>query len=202
MYNTDGMDGDKQQPQQNNEAAGWVYKPGDEVQDGLAPAESVQDSPAQPIPEGEVGWSASEYIAHEKGFGWYALLFLVAAVLAAVIYLLTKEIISPVVVLVLAATIGISGGRQPKVVDYRLSSSGITAGKKFYPFQDYKSFAIVEDGPFASVVLVPMKRLAFPFSAYLAPDSEHQVIEALANHLPLERGELDSVDRLMRQLRF
>ena len=44
-------------------------------------------------------WTASEYIAHDKDFGWYAGLGLVAVVLSALLYVITREYISVFVAL-------------------------------------------------------------------------------------------------------
>ena len=195
------MDGDKKQPTQPAESAGWSYKP--EPGTPQQPAPTMTAAPAAPAaPQGGIEWSASEFIAHDKGFGWYALLAVAALVVSAGLYLVTKDIFSSAVVLVMAAVLGVSGARKPRTITYHLDNSGLRMGKKFYPYSAYKSFAIPEDGPFASVILIPMKRLDFPISAYLAPDSEQKAIEILADHLPMERGGLDSLERIMRTLRF
>lgn len=189
------MDGDKKSAESINETAGWQFKPA--------------DGPAAPSAAGSaegaagVEWSASEFVAHEKGFGWYALLALGTAVVAAGLYLLTRDLISAIVVVVMAVILAIASGHKPRVVTYRLDDAGLTAGKKFYPYSAYKSFSMPDDGgPFTSIVLVPLKRIGFPTGAYLAPDSQQEVLELLSRHLPLERGELSFFDELVAHLRF
>jgi len=107
-----------------------------------------------------------------------------------------------VVVIIMGVVLGVIGSRKPRVITYRLDHSGLTAGTKFYPYANYKSFALPEDGPFASVVLMPLKRFGVPVSAFLAPDSQQKALEVLSTHLPLERGQMGAIDSLMRQLRF
>ncbi len=195
------MDGDKKdaasQPQQD---AGWQYKAED-------PGKAFDQGPADPEPAGtpvtgSVEWSASEFVAHEKGFGWYAALMLGAVLIAAGLYFITRDRVAAAVVVIMAIILAIIAARPPRTINYRVNEFGLTAGNKFYPYKAYKSFAMPDDGPFASVVLIPLKRFDFPISAYLAPDSQRKVLETLSNHLPLEPGRLDAVEQFMRQLRF
>lgn len=189
------MDGDKKQDAKAPEAAGWQYKPGSNTPAQMAAEPSVQAE--------AIEWSASEFVAHEKGFSWYAFLALGTAVVAVVLYFVTRDLLSVIVVVVMAAILAVAGSHKPRVVTYRLDNAGLTAGKKFYPYSAYKSFSMPDDGgPFTSIVLVPLKRLSFPTGAYLAPDSQQEVLELLSSHLPLERGELSFFDELVAHLRF
>jgi len=191
------MDKKKKEPEQSQES-GW-YKSGDTGVDSGPAADGAESSEPS---DDSIEWTASEFVAHDKSFGWFALLALCALALAALLYLVTRDMFTAVVVVIMAAILGVAGARKPRVISYRLDRSGLTAGKKFFPYRNYKSFAMPDDGPFTSIVLIPMKRFDFPTSAYLAPDSQEKAIEALADHLPMELGELDNVERLMRQLRF
>ena len=168
----------------------------------MAPID-VSDIPVPSADSGEVvEWTASEFVAHEKNFGWYALLLLVSIVVAGGLYFITRDVFSAGVVIVIAIIMAIAAAHKPRQVAYRLDGSGITVGKNFHPYSDYKSFAMPEEGPFVSIVLVPMKRFGLPLSAYLAPDTQDKALNLLSNYLPLERGELDNIEKLMRQLRF
>jgi hypothetical protein len=192
-------------PGQSQDEGHWQYKPAGSAS---APKSSpdfsdTSDSAlAQTEAADGVEWTASEFVAHDKGPSWYALLILAALGVAGVIYIITKDIFSTVVVLILAIILAVAAGRKPRVLTYRLDDNGITAGSKFYPYANFKSFAFLEEEPFASIVFIPMKRFGMPFSVYLAPEDEQKVLGMLSQHLPLERGELDSVDRFMRRVRF
>lgn len=197
------MDGDRKTEAKSGQDAGnWQYKAEEAPAENFdLPAGAPQPASSQPG-SGGIEWSASEFVAHEKGAGWYVMLFLLAAFVSTGLYFATRDILSVIVVIVMAASLAVASARKPRVIDYRLDAAGLTAGNKFYPLKAYKSFAMPEEGPFASVVLIPLKRLDFPVSAYLAPDSQQQVVEILSSYLPLEHRQLDSMDRLMRSLRF
>jgi hypothetical protein len=190
--------GESKQPKQDE--PGWEYKPaGGEVPqaaDVSAPDKAAHGS-------GEtVEWTASEFIAHDKSFGWYALFSLAAIALASLLYLLTRDVVSTVGVSIMAIILIVVAGRKPRVLSYRLDGSGLKAGARFHSYGEYKSFAVINEGPFWSLVLLPLKRFSLPQSLYLAPDQEEEIVKVLGDHLPLEQRELGWTDQLMRKIRF
>jgi len=192
---------DEKKEEDNQEAEGWQYKPG--AGSSKAAAQSNDTPPEHEGSGTEIAeWTASEFIAHEKGRGWYVILFCVTAIVAAVIYFATRDMFSVIVVLIMAMIFGISSTHKPKVINYKLDSSGMTVGNKFYPYAAYKSFSMAQQGPFKTIELMPMKRLAFPVGAFLAPESQEEVLHMISEYLPLEHKEPGTVDRLMHELRF
>ena len=182
------------------EAAGWQYKAESSGQGFAGTLDGPM--PGSPADDAGVEWSASEFVAHDKGFGWYFVLMMAAILVAAILYFVTRDVIAAVVVIVMAIVLAIIGARKPRTITYHLDSKGLTAGNRFYPYRAYKSFAVPEDGPFASIVLVPLRRFDLPVSAYLAPDSQQRALEVLSGHLPMEQGKLDAVEQFMRRIRF
>lgn len=152
--------------------------------------------------EGSIVWTASEFIAHEKAASWYGTLALVAVIATAFVYLLTKDEISSVVVIVCALAFGFYAGRQPQQVRYVLADFGVGVGDKFYPFEEFRSFTIARDGAFSSIIFYPLKRFSTFTTIYYAPENEEQIVDILAERLPFEEHQPDPVDRLMRKVRF
>lgn len=186
------MKGDDKKSDGQQEKDGWQYKTVDDDADDVA----------APADNGVVEWSASEFVAHEKGFGWYAGLSVAALLAAALVYVATREIFSVAVIILMAGVLGVAGSHKPRVVEYRLDGRGLTAGKKFYPYSDYKSFIMPDDGPFVSVMLLPLKRFSLPTGAFLAPDSQQKALQLLSEHVPMERRDPGLFDTIMRELRF
>lgn len=149
-----------------------------------------------------VKWTASEYIAHQKGLVWFALLGLALFVLIGAVFLFTRDILASILVGVAGLTFGVFAARPPRVLDYSVDDRGIQIGQKFYPYHDFKSFAIVDEGPVPSVMLVPLKRFMPPITVYYAPTEEDAILNVLANYLPHEEKQPDAVDRLMSKIRF
>jgi hypothetical protein len=150
----------------------------------------------------DVSWTASEFIAHEKSGGWYALLVLGAAVVTALVYVLTKDKISTAVVLLAAIAFGIFAARKPRTQQYSLTGQGLQIGQKFYGFQDFKTFSVSEEGAIASIVFAPMKRFMPPLTIYVAPDIEERVVDFLSAYLPFEEHKADAVDSMLKRIRF
>ena len=153
-------------------------------------------------PTASVAWSASEFIAHHKSASWYIGLAVAALIVAAVIFLLTHDKISTGVIVLAAVVLGIFGARKPRVLNYKLDGAGLNIGQKFYDYNLFKSFAVIEEGAFSSIILMPMKRFMPSLSLYYAPDDENKIVDILAERLPFENRKQDAVDSFMRRIRF
>lgn len=172
------------------------------AQGEYSPADAPNpDSPALQNAE-PIQWTASEFIAHEKSAGWYGALAIVAALGAGLVYLVTKDGISAIVVLVSALFLGMYAGRQPRQLEYRLDAHGVGIDTKYFHFGEFRSFTIADEGAFSSIVFMPLKRFATTTTIYFAPDDEEKIITMISAHLPLEEHKPDLVDNLMRRIRF
>lgn len=161
-----------------------------------------QQTPAAPSAATEVSWTASEYIAHNKGTAWFAMLGAVLFVLVGVVYLVTKDLVAPIGVALAGLTFGIFAARTPRVLEYAISPQGIKMGQRFYPYADFKSFAIVDEGPLPAILLLPLKRFLPPITVFYDQKEEDTILETLGNYLPHQEQQPDVVDRLMRRIRF
>ncbi|MEK7561339.1 MAG: hypothetical protein AAB541_00545 [Patescibacteria group bacterium] len=188
-----------------NDDSSWEYKPdGKEV--SAAPnlpgsAASAGPQPKSPK-DATITWTASEYIDHTRGASWYLALAGGTIVLATTVYLATKDYFAPGVIAVLGVIVGVFSRQKPKQVAYELSSLGLKAGEKTYPFNLFKSFALIREGALSSVNLIPIKRFMPPLSIYFDPADEQKIVNLLGSFLPLEEGGLDAIERLARRLRF
>lgn len=162
---------------------------------------------AEPHPDapdnGEfISWTASEFIAHDKSQGWYGRLAGVTALLVIIIFVLTRDFITSTVVIIGAFCFGVYAGRQPRQLPYRLDSFGLKIGQRSYPYEQFRSFSVVPEGAFSSIILMPLKRFAPLTTIYYAPESEDQIVDILAARLPYAEHKHDAVERLMRHIRF
>jgi hypothetical protein len=157
---------------------------------------------AAPGPGDAINWTASEFVAHEKSSGWYLGLTAAALVIAGFVYLITRDIISTIVVLVGAAAFGILGSRKPRQQQYNLDAGGVTIGHKRYDFSTFRSFAVMPEGAFSSIVFMPLKRFAQLTTIYYAPEDEDKIVDLISQSLPFEERKPDAVDSLMKRVRF
>ncbi len=172
--------------------AGWQF-----AEDGADATPAIPDVPSEGI-----AWSASEYVSHQKGAGWFSALILVVAILSGGVYLLTRDVVSTVVVAVIGASFGIFALRKPEVLDYSVDEKGIYIGPKFYAYHLFKSFSLLEEDALHSILLVPQRRFDLPISVYYAVADESKIVGVIGNHLPHEERAVPPIDRLMSKIHF
>lgn len=186
--------------------ANWQYKPDNGEAADEEPAGTRQNlgtTAEAPQPAAKsISWTASEYIDHPHGPGWYTGLITGTIVLAGVIYLVTKEYFATVVTVILGIIVGTYAGRKPHQVAYEITDSGLKIGDKTYYYNQFKSFSIMREGDFSSVNLLSLKRFMPPVSAYFAAEDEETIVSALGEHIPYEERKVDRMDRITSRLRF
>ncbi len=156
----------------------------------------------EPAPTGQVlEWQASEYIHHDKGPGWFALLVLITFLIAAGLILI-HQWLSLAVLVAMAAALAVYGRRPPEVLNYKLDDKGLTVGQKSYPYHQFRSYSLVPDVAWHAFELDPYRRFMPPLTILLGKDNETAVTNILASHLPRDDRQPDLVDRLARKLRF
>lgn len=189
----------------NEDNSPWAYKPDGKTVSQQPPLPSPGQraaAPARPAGDMVVTWSASEYIDHTRGGGWYSALIAGTAGLAALVYLITQDYFAVGVTIVLGIIVGFFSTQKPKQQTYELSLTGLKAGDKTYPYTSFKSFAIIHENALYSLNLIPVKRFMPPISVYFDPSQEKKIVEIIGTHLAYEEGSLDTIERLSRRLRF
>jgi hypothetical protein len=149
-----------------------------------------------------ISWTASEFVAHDKTSEWYMLLGLGTVAAAGLMYVLTKDFVSVGVIVLAAVIFGIYGAHKPRQLQYRVDPRGVTIGDKTYGYNEFRTFSVIPEGAFSSIVLMPLKRFAVAISIYYAPQDEEKIVELLSQQLPYEQRRRDAVDSLMRKVRF
>lgn len=147
-------------------------------------------------------WEASEYIEHERSPGWYIILGAVSIGLLILLTLVLREWLSALTLVVMVIAIVVFARRKPRVLHYSLSETGITIDEKIYPYNDFRSFAVVQNKSFKSIELDPLKRFMPRISMFLDPEDEAPAIEILEQRLPRNDRDLDPIDRLSHYLKF
>jgi hypothetical protein len=203
------MNGDSQsQPDPNQAQSPWQYTQGNSAaaptpaapQQYVAPVVTQPDAPST-HPE-EVAWTASEFIAHEKTTVWYVRFGAAVIAGAAILFFITHDFFAIVILLLFACLVGFTASRKPREVSYSLNQYGLSVGSKFYAYDDFHSFGVLEEGAFSCIVFDPIKRLGLPVSAYYAPADEARIMDVLMLHLPFEKKERDPIERLSQRIRF
>jgi len=180
----------------NNQETGWTFK-----------TESNSSTPYQPVggsshKDSPIQWSASEYVANPRGTGWFLGLTALSVLVAALIFMITRDVVSTVAVLLIGLAVGIFSARKPKVLNYTINDRGIQIGIKQYPYAMFRSFSILQKGSFGSIYLMPLKRFMPPIEIHFELNDQERITSTLADYLPFEERSPDLVDTLFERLRF
>lgn len=149
-----------------------------------------------------VEWSASEFVSHEKNPLWYGALTGVALFVTALVFFITKDRLSSIVVLFAFVVFGIYAGRKPNVNHYRVDHEGLKVGESQYSYDMLRSFSIIEEGAIDSIWVKPLRKAAPMIVMYFEPADEDRIVDVLSQYLPHEERELDFIDRMTRKIRF
>jgi hypothetical protein len=197
MYNTLMQSGEDSTPDQEpaeQEKADWQFHDDEGEAQGDQPL-AIQQMPA-------VTWTASEFVSHDKNAGWYMLVIVGSAAIAALVYLITRDVISPIVIVILGISFAAFGARKPRVLEYAIDNTGVHVGSKTYPYGLFKTFSVIEEDAVRSILLMPMQRFNLPISVYYDPADEEKIVEALGAHLPHQDRKPTPIDNFMRKIRF
>lgn len=186
---------EEQQPAKDEPQSQWEYKSEDE-------ASTTSPEVTRKPSEVSVKWTASEYIAHEKSAGWYALLGVAVAIAALLVYVFTRDIVSGVVIGIIGMAFGVFAARRPKELEYAILPSGVHIGQRRYEYERLKSFSLVHEGPVRAIIITPLQRFSLPISIYFASEDEQKIVDTLSNYLPYEERDHDIIDRAMKKIRF
>jgi hypothetical protein len=149
-----------------------------------------------------IQWTASEFVSHQKTGMWYVSLGGISAVITIIVFIVTHNILSALVVAAACMAFGVLAARKPETKSYQISSDGVTIAGRVYPFNMFKAFSVIEEGAINCIWLRPLKKFAPTVAMYYPPDQEDRIIMMLDNFLPQEDRQHDIVERLSRRIRF
>lgn len=210
------MQEEGQNEQQTQPPAGWVFTPGappqpaapqavnqaePSAQTGSPADDTTVQSPVQ-ASDNIITWTASEYVGNAKAMSWFAMLAAATVSVAVIVYFLTGDLVSVIVIVIFGIIIGVFAARQPQVLQYGLDRSGIHIGLRFFPYQSFKTFSVVHDGAFNHISLLPLKRFIPPIAIHYSPDDEDKITNTLADYLPYEEQKRDMIESFSRKVRF
>jgi len=194
--------------QQDLQQANWSYNPtqntpqaGNNQQDTAPTLQDIEDS-VQDQGSTIISWTASEFIAYQKGVGWYVVALMALLVIGGIIFLITKDYISAIMTSLLIFVFIVFASRKPRVLNYEISDQGIHIGNNLINFSTLKSFAVIDEGSIRSIDLLPLKRFMPSISMYFEPQDELKIVQALGSYLPKEERNQPFIDKLMHKIRF
>lgn len=149
-----------------------------------------------------LSWKAPEFHFHRKGQWW----FLIQAGLTlalTVLFLLTRQFLVAIIVVLGAAIIYQLAHQEPEVLPVIFSPRGLKYKGRTWEFADLKTFWIIEAGTNYRLHLQSVKRLSTSIAIPLPKDDVAKVRDFLGHYLPETLdAEEDLADRVNRYLRI
>ena len=152
--------------------------------------------------QNSITWEASEYIHHEKSPVWYLSFGIGAAVLVGGTYLLLQDVISIIVVTLMAITVIVFANRPPRQLKYHLDDNGIEIDGRGYAYGSFKSFSLMHNGAVESIYLEPLERFMPPITIYFTPEDGDHIVDIIGRYLPHRERVPDFIDRLIHKIRL
>lgn len=149
-----------------------------------------------------IRWEAAEYIHHNRGALWYVIAtFIIIALMAVAIFLL-HSVTFAILIPVMAVALVIYVRRPPERLRYVLSHKGIHINDKIFIYDEFKSFGVIGHANTHSVVLIPRKRFQISQIIYFPEEIGEQLVDMLAERLPMKEVQLDALDRFLARIRL
>lgn len=169
----------------------------DEPTDELA--EEVSDQ-GQDSDAALLSWDAAEYVHQQQTPVWFGVMAVVVLGFMAVAFFLMKSITFTILIPVMAAALVVYVMRPPATNHYTLSRKGLHINDRLYGYEEFKSFWVVSQGAHHSAVLVPRKRFQLGHTVYFPEEIGEQLVDMLAQRLPMKEVSPDLIDRLLSKL--
>jgi hypothetical protein len=153
----------------------------------------------------DIRWSAPEYHYYEKDGSWYWAVIIIAGVIIA--FALWQENFLFAVFTLIAGMLVIAWGkREPRMIDFTLSETGLTIeGKKSFPFVNLSGFAIIPDPDheeFEELILQTKGKLNSLVKIIIAKQRHDVIYASLKDVLPEIEYEASLADHIVRILKF
>jgi len=180
----------------------WNYTSGQLINDG----EQTQPATTTPqMPEANqvlVSWQASEFIENDKNASWYALVAGGTVVIAVLMFVIIRQLISSVVILLMGIVFAVYGSAKPRILQYDITPQELRIGGRVYDFNSIKSFCIIDEGAMPYIQLLLQRRLSVPLIVYVDPTQIDDVAEVLGQFVPYDQKKRDIADKVSSRLHF
>ena len=173
----------------------------DQLLDQELPTTSPEMASAEkPVVDGVLEWSAPEYIQKPKSPLWFVGLGAVALVLVLIDIFFMKVYTFSALVIVMSLAVVVWSKRPARLVQYHLDESAIVINGKNFPLRDFKSFGVVQKDNDYSITMIPNKRFSPSVNIHFPEELGEYIVDTLGVFLPMEKIELDFIDKLMHKL--
>ena len=159
-------------------------------------SDSNQYSDSPPI-----SWIEPGHSGISKSLGWYVIFGIIITAVITLDILLLKYYTLSAVVLVSAVALVIYYKKPFSEISYTISpDKGIYINQTLHPYEEFKSFGVVQEGLLYRLVLIPTKRFGQSLSIHIPEQLGEQIVDTIGNQLPMQEMKTDAIDRIIRKI--
>lgn len=149
----------------------------------------------------KISWQAAETISYNHNGQYYATLIIVVAVLVGLCIWLQLWATMALVVLIALAIVAVNK-KPSKLSRYEVSDEGVSVNGAVHSYNEFRSFGVRHDGEFWSLVLIPVKRFASETTIFIKEDQGEEIVDLVAQFLPMEKLRADIFGKITRFLQI
>ncbi len=161
----------------------------------------VEAAPVTTLPEQQpIQWQAPEYIQDHRSPWWFISFWAVVVVFMVIAVVLIRSWSFAILIPAMAAALTIYSHRPPRQMSYVLSDKGLYINEKLHPMAEFKSFGVMREEAWPSVMLIPVKRFRPGLTVHFPVEAGEAIVDMLGSRIPMQDIKLDFFDKLIRQL--
>jgi len=177
----------------------FIHKDAGHLQDKNSPEANLRGHHRQ---RALLSWQAPEFEVYEKDNKWFAYISLILiAIIAYAVY--SNSLIMAIAFILIGVILYIQLNKEPKIIDFAITTDGVIAGREIFEFDQIQSFWIFYDPPHEKYVSFHTRGHLVPF-IHIAIDDQDPVElrHILIKYIPEIKQEPGLVDVLERFLRI
>ncbi len=147
-------------------------------------------------------WESSEYVHHERNRLWYVVYISASALIAIVIFLITRDIFSSLTLVLMSGGLLFMVRQKPQNRKYTISEDGIEVDGRFFDFERFRSFSIVPEGDIFLLSMRPVRRFDLAIEAYFVEDQGESIFNILKDYLPQETKNESVVTNIIHRMKL
>lgn len=149
-----------------------------------------------------LSWQAPEFRHYPKNAAWYITLIIVAVLIIA-FQLLQKDIFGAISILIFTIFVIIFSWQRPRLINIRLTTSGVAVDESFIPYKSIRYFWLVNNENHRTLNMETTAYLNRTLILQLDDQDPEQVRETLVKSVPEHpKTEETLAQRIMHRLKF
>lgn len=157
-----------------------------------------------------LSWTGSDTVANDHDKSWYTKAILVFIGITALLILLfvikvldlTTILTAIVLMTLIYVTIFMSFKQPSRQANYELTANSIIIDGVEQPFSKFRAFGVRKLGGLWQLVLIPSARFGMELEIYIDERQGEQIVDVIAQHLPMEDVAENKFEAFLRKFKI